>query len=440
MHSPGSRFSNTVGSYGSIVASPHHPGSIATASELASLELPDPAIDPQDDQRREGRDHHDDSKSNHNSNGISPKSVPPEQRPEPPSPAVPRHANQSPSDGKSSTAPKESVGSSDATPKRKSVLLKRVFPNQDWDTVHEKQAHFESTSSESEKRQDEFFAFLDDQLANIESFYQLKEEEASRRLQTLRHQLHIMRDQRIQEVLGAKKPAKKQNKEAKSNGLPVFNNRFKDTLTGRTRFGKNTEALAEMASTPGTALQPQDPDVITRRRDFTRRPEDSSNADVPYRSAKRKLKYALQEFYRGLELLKGYAYLNRTAFRKINKKYDKTVQARPTMRYMSEKVNKAWFVQSEVTENLMVATEDLYARYFERGNRKLAISQLRRTGKKSGDYSPNTFRSGLLLMAGLLFAIQALVYVGKHMRHGDATLRVRTSYLLQVSCFFCFIL
>lgn len=317
------------------------------------------------------------------------------------------------------------------------MLLKRVFPNQDWDTVPDKQAHFES-SSESEKRQDEFFAFLDEQLANIESFYQMKEEEASKRLQTLRRQLHIMRDQRIQEVLGAKKPAKRQSKEANSNGLPVFNSRLKDTFMGRTRFGKNTEALAEMASTPGTALQPQDPDVVNRRRDFTRRPEDSPNADVPYRSAKRKLKHALQEFYRGLELLKGYAYLNRTAFRKINKKYDKTVQARPTMRYMSEKVNKAWFVQSEVTENLMVATEDLYARYFERGNRKLAISQLRRTSKKSGDYSPNTFRSGLLLMAGLLFAIQALVYVGQHMRHGDSTLQVRTSYLLQVSCFFCF--
>lgn len=154
---------------------------------------------------------------------------------------------------------------------------------------------------------------------------------------------------------------------------------------------------------------------------------------MSYRSAKRKLKYALQEFYRGLELLKGYAYLNRTAFRKINKKYDKTVQARPTLRYISENVNKAWFVRSEVTENLMVATEDLYARYFERGNRKLAISKLRRTDKKAGDYSSNTFRSGLLLMAGLLFGIQSLIYVGQHMKSDDITFRVQTSYLLQVS-------
>lgn len=279
----------------------------------------------------------------------------------------------------------------------------------------------------------------------------MKEEEASHRLQMLRQQLHIMRDRRIQEVLGAQKKSGKR-KNGKKDGpnpkaLTGLNGRLvKDVFTGRNRFGKNTQALTQMATTTPRTLRAEDRESITHRRDFSRRPEeeeldeaeeeddeDSPNVDVPYRSAKRKLKHALQEFYRGLDLLKGYAYLNRTAFRKINKKYDKTVQARPTLRYMSEKVNKAWFVQSEVTENLMVATEDLYARYFERGNRKLAISKLRRIDKKSGDYSSNTFRSGLLLMAGILFAIQSLVYVGQHMRSEDPTLHVHTSYLLQVS-------
>lgn len=162
------------------------------------------------------------------------------------------------------------------------------------------------------------------------------------------------------------------------------------------------------------------------------RRQEPPNNDVSYRSAKRKLKHALQEFYRGIELLKGYAYLNRTAFRKINKKYDKAVSARPPLRYMAERVNRAAFVQSEVIESLMVAVEDLYARYFERGNRKIAASKLRHTIKKSGDYSPSTFRAGLLLMGGLLFAIQALVYATQHLVNAEPTVRVWTSYLMQV--------
>lgn len=409
---------------------------------MASLELPDPAIDPRDDQSdkmdRDGDD------KDHVHFTASPGG--PESRD--PSSVSLRHVSlPSHSDTKLSTPKTPEPGA-----KRRSQLLKRVFPHQDADPSTEKQGQFEAPpSSEVDRRQDEFFAFLDEQLEKIESFYRMKEEEASQRLQLLRRQLHIMRDQRIQEVIGAqKKFGKKKN--GKKDGpnpkaLTGLNGRMmKDVLTGRNRFGKNTEALAQMATTTPRTLQAQDRESITRRRDFSRRPEeeeldeaededdeDSPNVDVPYRSAKRKLKHALQEFYRGLELLKGYAYLNRTAFRKINKKYDKTVQARPTLRYMSERVNKAWFVQSEVTENLMVATEDLYARYFERGNRKLAISKLRRIDNKSGDYSSNTFRSGLLLMAGILFAIQSLVYVGQHMRSGDPTLHVHTSYLLQVS-------
>jgi hypothetical protein len=287
--------------------------------------------------------------------------------------------------------------------------------------------------TEFERKQDEFFTFLDDELTKIETFYQMKEQEATERLKLLREQLHTMRDQRIQEILHFNR-YQDRDTEPKSESLGGLNGRrIKEAFAGR-RIGKNSKALAALA-TPGGA-QPQNPDVITRRRDFTRQPMEQQQlpkSEVPYRSAKRKLKYALQEFYRGVELLKSYAYLNRTAFRKINKKYDKVVDTRPSMRYMAEKVNKAWFVQSEVAESLLVTAEDLYARYFEGGKRKIAASKLRHTIRKSGDYSPNTFRCGLLGMAGLLFAIQGLIYAGEHLKNDDSTLGVHTSYLLQVS-------
>jgi hypothetical protein len=286
--------------------------------------------------------------------------------------------------------------------------------------------------SEVEKKQDEFFAFLDGELAKIESFYQMREREATERLKVLREQLHTMRDQRIQEVFHVKRDRTERSEQQPSEARSGLNGRrIKAAITGR-RIGKNSKALAALA-TPG-GEQPQDSDVITRRRDFTRHPVEDQQlpkSEIPYRSAKRKLKYALQEFYRGVELLKSYAYLNRTAFRKINKKYDKVVGTRPSMRYMAEKVNKAWFVQSEVTESLLATAEDLYARYFEGGKRKIAASKLRHTVKKAGDYSPNTFRCGLLGMAGVLFAIQSLIYASHHL--ADDEIRRQTSLLLQVS-------
>ncbi|GAB1195724.1 hypothetical protein APSETT444_004987 [Aspergillus pseudonomiae] len=409
---PGSRFSTTVGSYGSIIATPPlHAGS----SDVASFELPDPAIDlkVQD---------------------FDPNSeITRQDEPRSPSPVMARNASTRTVPGMSQRSPSTNTDKdgkrntfSGSNSKRASEILRRVFT---YTESQEKQD--DQPSSEYQRRQDEFFAFLDDELAKIESFYQMKEEEATERLKVLKQQLHIMRDQRIQEVLSNKKGRTQHGHLHKETGFGGLNgSRLKEAFVGR-RIGKNSKALAELA-TPA-ANQGEDTEVVNRRRDFTRRPEDATNHEVPYRSAKRKLKHALQEFYRGVELLKAYAYLNRTAFRKINKKYDKVVNSRPPLRYMSDKVNKAWFVQSEVTENLMAAAEDLYARYFERGNRKIAISKLRKTLKKSGDYSPNTFRAGLLLMAGILFGIQALIYAAQHFHHPDPVIPIHTSYLLQVS-------
>ncbi|KAJ5665181.1 uncharacterized protein N7477_007629 [Penicillium maclennaniae] len=415
----GSRFSETAGSYGSILATPPQPHGLG--SDAASFELPDPALDPEEEY-------------------IPPQDQQGRQEARTPSPIatrratfrdLPAHAVDGPPDqpplARLPTA--QSPQSVKALTKsnsmnRTSQLMRRVFSHPEVDALAE-------ARSEVKKQEEAFFVYLDEQLKKIDDFYQMKEQEAAERLKVLRQQLHIMRDQRIQEVYDAKRANKRRNVDPQNgqNGLGKLNSsRLKDTLTGKVHFGKNSQALAQMA-TP--RMPAPDREFITKRRDFMRRQEPPNN-DVSYRSAKRKLKHALQEFYRGIELLKGYAYLNRTAFRKINKKYDKAVNAQPPLRYMSEKVNKASFVQSDVLETLMSAVEDLYARYFERGNRKIAASKLRHTMKKSGDFSPSTFRSGLLLTAGTLFAIQALVYASQHLRHGEVQIQVWTSYLLQI--------
>lgn len=309
---------------------------------------------------------------------------------------------------------------------------------------------------ELDLRQTEFFLFLDKELDKVETFYREKEDEATARLAVLREQLHIMRDRRLDDLINrqAAKIKAKAQKRAKQGdaALPFLNGRSttsgdnahgvnsKDETQNSSwfnpidsalqavqagKYGKSTQAMQDLA-TP-TALGPR---RLEERRDYVRHPE----TDVSYETAKRKLKGALQEYYRGLELLKSYALLNRTAFRKINKKYDKAVNARPSLRYMTEKVNKAWFVNSDVIEGHIQATEDLYARYFEKGNRKVAVGKLRIKIARAGDYTETSFRNGLMLGLGAVFGIQGLVKAVQLLWSDDQIMATHTSYLLQVRC------
>jgi hypothetical protein len=305
-------------------------------------------------------------------------------------------------------------------------------------------------------RQREFFQWMNKELDKVESFYKEKEDEAGARLDILREQLHEMRNRRIEEIADAQhaKDARKEDErsvfdfagsrsnlhsnkddEQRPNSRDRLNvwfdplERIKAKAKAKiTRPGANSKALQNMTVSPGIRAMSQN-QIADDGRDYVRR---AHHGDVPYRTAKRKLKLALQEFYRGMELLKSYALLNRTAFRKINKKYDKAIDAHPPLRYMSEKVNNAWFVRSDVLDGHLHAVEDLYARYFERGNHKIATGKLRSSKGRPADQSASAFRNGILIGTGALFSIQGVIYGADLLYHEDPTLQVQTSYLLQI--------
>ena len=273
---------------------------------------------------------------------------------------------------------------------------------------------------EVRERELEFFRFMDRELEKIETFYRAQEEKASKRLEIIREQLHEMRNRRSEEVMEAKMKVDQNGSDSYNMTGAAWIDPIKSKLF---KPGPNSKALQKMTRTPVMGGQPNDD-----RRDYVRR----SHSDVPYRTAKRKLKLALQEFYRGLELLKSYALLNRTAFRKLNKKYDKAVNARPPYRYVNEKVNKSWFVNSDVLDGHITTVEDLYARYFERGNHKVAAGKLRNLTKGPADASGSTFMNGLMLGVGAVFAIQGVVYGAEILFSADLVLRTQTNYLLQI--------
>lgn len=298
---------------------------------------------------------------------------------------------------------------------------------------------------------------MDDELQKIESFYKLKEDEANDRLRVLKAQLHEMRDRRFAEMVKLKQARHRSRDHGedtmilaterqlsgrepqKENHLrgwcwlrPILDALHRRQDQSEAAHDGTGQASGASRSPPGGSAQPlsEQQNRTDNNRDFVRRRPSSDS--VPYRQAKRKLKAALSEYYRGLELLKSYALLNRTAFRKMNKKYDKMVHAYPSGRYMVEKVNKAWFVQSAVLDGNMRVVEDLYARYFERGNHKVAVGKLRSKADRPREYHGSAYRNGLLIGAGAVFGVQGLVQGVKRLHGPDPVLHTHTAYLLQV--------
>ncbi|KAK6084759.1 EXS family protein [Seiridium cupressi] len=330
--------------------------------------------------------------------------------------------------GQSATLPRQGLQRDDSSSSR----MRRMFsyghtPNRPESIKLDHGTQALDTVRQKEK---DFFEFLDGELEKVESFYKQKEEQAGQRLDVLRDQLHEMRNRRAAELAEVRR--QKEGENGRGNEAADKPQHHKPPHTWMDPIkskifepGPNSRALLKMVRTPVLAGMDQ-PD---ERRDYVRRVKDH---EVPYRTAKRKLKLALQEFYRGLELLKSYTLLNRTAFRKLNKKYDKAVNARPPYKYMNEKVNKAWFVNSDVLDGHIKAVEDLYARYFEKGNHKIAAGKLRRLTRKPTDESGSTFLTGVFLGTGGVFTLQGLIYGAQLLFDDDPIVRQQTSYLMQI--------
>ncbi|KAN0084540.1 EXS family domain containing protein [Tylopilus felleus] len=123
-----------------------------------------------------------------------------------------------------------------------------------------------------------------------------------------------------------------------------------------------------------------------------------------YRHAKRRLRKAAIEHYRGLEVLNNYRILNLIGFRKALKKYEKLTKNTVLEAYMSEKVEPSAFASGAMVTTMLKEMEDLFALRFECGDRKKALDRLR-VGPFVKTHHFSTFRSG----AWLGLALPAIV-------------------------------
>ncbi|THH12162.1 hypothetical protein EW145_g196 [Phellinidium pouzarii] len=244
-----------------------------------------------------------------------------------------------------------------------------------------------------------FVEKLDKELEKVEGFYGAREREAMIRASALKEQLRELQDHRrlFHEAKAAEStwtsllvprsvadrfselPISSMGRGGKSNCIGRTKASQFSKTSSRNLNGKEREDSRSSSPHPHGANEREarlDPDE--------------------YKGAKKDLKKAILEYYRGLELLNNYRVLNMTGFRKALKKFEKTAKVSIQQAYMQEKVEISAFASGDSIEKLVKEMEDLYAARFQRGDIKRARERLRATAKHKTHHS-STFRSGLYI-------------------------------------------
>ncbi|KAF9525090.1 EXS family-domain-containing protein, partial [Crepidotus variabilis] len=243
-----------------------------------------------------------------------------------------------------------------------------------------------------------FFTLLDAQLDKVESFYLEREKEMLARGQMLQLQLRELQDHR--------RLFHSSIKEEGDATASITSNVYQPSPR-RIKMGKrNTQ---EDATSTNEDFE-ENARLFKELKDRQQQLPLSSDPDS-YIYAKRKLKKAVLEHYRGLEVLHNYRVLNITGFRKALKKFEKVTRISAQNQYMTEKVDQSAFASDKAIGDMMSQMEELFATAFSSGDRKKALRRLR-AGGKSKSHHFSTFRTGVLLGLALPAFVEGLFVSG----------------------------
>jgi xenotropic and polytropic retrovirus receptor 1 len=199
-----------------------------------------------------------------------------------------------------------------------------------------------------------FIDWLDDEINKINEFYQDKENEAEERYKQLSAQLEAL--QRLREATRLRESNETSESASPGNGAEA-RPRFKSIWVQQpiNRLRASMDGLSSAMPGADHQRRAKEPDLMPHPIGDVENPSTAIGY-VEYRVARRRLKQALLEFYRAMELLKGYRLMNRTGLAKILKKFDKTAGRQISPEY-TEKLKKVHFDQSEALETIMYHTE-----------------------------------------------------------------------------------
>lgn len=277
-----------------------------------------------------------------------------------------------------------------------------------------------------------FFDVLDGELAKVDNFYTDRLKEAVKRSHELRVQLQELAEHRrifheaeMREGQGGEGkmiirnliPATADFTQAISNSVQKRIGRIRHSTADQPRRRGNDkkdegqtidQAKARRAATFGGYRAQGDDVSISEQQARARLARPSEFSPELYQKYKRKLRVAVLEYYKELEVLKNYRILNVTGFKKALKKFEKTAKIQCLDLYMTQKVAKASFHDGQVLEELLKEMEDEYTVRFEKGDHKKAVNRLR------GSYTPgthyySTFLSGTYIGLGIPAMVLGLV-------------------------------
>ncbi|CAI5757957.1 unnamed protein product [Candida verbasci] len=331
------------------------------------------------------------------------------------------------------------------------------------------------------KESKKFQIWLDQELRKVEEFYREKEQEVYERYLLIQDQLYQMKDQKAQIII---EKSKHDNNEGDKNiaGDVAFHTKFFFTELNRydlpslpsmrflqkwkqkrRRKRKEDEislqlqdetdlnyaenrvrnGLVQLSADDSSTIRPESsneqmsidseidsnipdqpqhftPEQIRqqKRRDYSIKKQ---HFGVPYLYARKQLKSAILEHYRALSLLKSYKILNRTAFRKITKKFDKAMDTHIMDKFLNKIDQNSYFLISDLIDKIITHVEELYINFFdpETKDRKHSLEKLKtiayavNASEMRQEYYGEFFTSGILLGFGIPLFVLAL-YTGLH--------------------------